>query len=289
MTEPKGASGEPNAPYFLIFTDLDGTLLDKDSYDWSPAVPALELCRGHGYPVVMVSSKTRVEMAPLRTALELRDPFVCENGGAVYFPLDCPNRLPAGCTRSGALWRWALGIPYAELVAALGDLGRELGWVIRGFSDMDPGQIARLTGLDPEASRRAKQREFDEPFVVESPEKPDLAALRRAAAKKGLSITLGGRFLHLKGPHDKRGAVTRLIEWYRSTHPDLVSVALGDSPNDFDMLACADYPVLVRSGRDFPELMGRIPGLRITADPGPWGWNAAVTEILSKQEDTIHG
>ncbi len=289
MTHQEGSSGEPNIPFFLIFTDLDGTLLDANSYEWAPAAPALELCRRRGYPVVLVSSKTRAEMLPLQRALGVSDPFVCENGGAVYFPPGCRKPLPDGCTRSGGLWRLGLGTPYARLVAALGEIRRELGWAIRGFSDMDPAEIAQLTGLDLQASRRAKEREFDEPFMVDNPATPDLEVLRTAAAKKGLSITLGGRFLHLKGPHDKEGAVSRLIEWYRQIHPHLVSVALGDSPNDFDMLACADYPVLVRSGRDFPELKRRLPRLMITAASGPLGWNAAVTEILSAQEDTVHG
>lgn len=30
-----------SGPPLLVFTDLDGTLLDHESYDWSPARPAL--------------------------------------------------------------------------------------------------------------------------------------------------------------------------------------------------------------------------------------------------------
>jgi len=48
------------------------------------------------------------------------------------------------------------------------------------------------------------------------------------------------------------------------------------------MLERADFPVLIRSRRSFPDLKKRIPGLRITDDIGPKGWNSAVLSILNK-------
>ena len=53
-------------PFYVIFTDLDGTLLDHDTYEWKEAEPALDLCKKLGVPVVFVSSKTRAEIEVLR-------------------------------------------------------------------------------------------------------------------------------------------------------------------------------------------------------------------------------
>ena len=54
----------------MVFTDLDGTLLDHDTYRWDEAEPALTLCASRNVPVILVSSKTRAEMNALRARLE---------------------------------------------------------------------------------------------------------------------------------------------------------------------------------------------------------------------------
>jgi mannosyl-3-phosphoglycerate phosphatase len=70
------------------------------------------------------------------------------------------------------------------------------------------------------------------------------------------------------------------MSWYRQSHKNAVSVALGDSPNDFPMLERADYPILVRSQRDFSELKEKIPNLKFSHEMGPLGWNEAIMDLL---------
>ena len=48
----------------VVFTDLDGTLMDHDSYDVAPAKPALDALAARSIPVVPVTSKTRAEPFP---------------------------------------------------------------------------------------------------------------------------------------------------------------------------------------------------------------------------------
>ncbi len=71
-------------PVGLVATDLDGTLLDRETYDFAPARPALDALRERGVPLVLVSSKTRAEMEPLAEASApgaRRAGSVVENGG----------------------------------------------------------------------------------------------------------------------------------------------------------------------------------------------------------------
>ena len=42
-----------------IFSDLDGTLLDHDTYGYEPARPALALLGRKNIPLILCSSKTR--------------------------------------------------------------------------------------------------------------------------------------------------------------------------------------------------------------------------------------
>ena len=55
----------------LIFTDLDGTLLDIHTYDWQPAASWLERLRDEQVPVILCSSKTAAETGDIQRELGL--------------------------------------------------------------------------------------------------------------------------------------------------------------------------------------------------------------------------
>ncbi len=282
-------------PFFIIFTDLDGTLLDHTTYGWKEAVPALDKCRRRGVPVVLASSKTREEMDVLRRRMSLSDPFISENGGGVFFPRETfsappPTAIEAlaqecqKAQRDHGLWQWTMGLSYSDLIKGFHEIREELGWPMRGFSDMSIKEICALTGLDKVSARLAAMREFDEPFIILDQQEPNKETLPEAAARKGLRVTSGGRFYHLHGKNDKGEAMEKLVTWYRRWHRVTVSIALGDSPNDFPMLERADFPVLVRSRQKFPRLKEKVSRLVITVDTGPKGWNTAVLEILNRKD-----
>jgi mannosyl-3-phosphoglycerate phosphatase len=269
--------------FLIVFTDLDGTLLDHDTYRWDAALEALEVCRGQAVPIILVSSKTRAEMDPLRRQLGLSSPFICENGGGIFFPAEGDIAPPPGTILAENLHVWSLGTPYHRLTRTLKEIRRELGWKMRGFSEMTLADISALTGLDQEQAGLAARREYDEPFILENhSEEKDLSPLFRAARRRDLQITVGGRFFHLFGLNDKGHAVASLIAWYKETRSRVTSMALGDSPNDFSMLKQADYPVLIRSARRFSGLEETIPGLRVSSETGPRGWN---TEVLYRLDE----
>jgi mannosyl-3-phosphoglycerate phosphatase len=277
-------SGAHPSPFIVIFTDLDGTLLDHNSYGWQEAEPALRLCKERQIPLIPVSSKTRAEIRILQQELGLSSPFISENGGGIFFPKEGKHSPPSDAILSRDVWKWSIGPAYDRLVKALGEIQDEQGWKIRGFSEMTPEEISGITGLDLASARLASQREYDEPFVLMEEEGIcDMDALNHAASQKGLRITRGGRFYHLHGKGDKGEAMERLTAWYRTYHPSLLTIALGDSPVDFSMFKRADYPVLIRSSNQYPELKKVIPRLKLTQEPGPKGWNAAVLGILNDE------
>jgi len=261
---------------------LDGTLLDHQTYGWEKAKPALNLCKKLNVPVILVSSKTRAEMDKLRTKLSISNPFISENGGGIFFPNEIFGAPPPGASLEGNLWKLSLGLPYRLLVSALQEIRDELGLNIKGFSDMSISEISQLTGLDRENSRLAAMREYGEPFLVLEKSPLNREALFRAATRKGLTITEGGRFFHIQGKNNKGLAVEQVVSWYSEMRGNVISIALGDSPNDFSMLERADFPILVQSQKDFSELKEKIPRLKTTQEMGPVGWNSAVLNILDK-------
>jgi len=86
----------------IIFTDLDGTLLDHSGYSWRDALPALKEIRSKNVPLVMCTSKTRKEVEVLQEEMGLREPFIVENGAGIYFPEDYRGfRIEKSVARQG--------------------------------------------------------------------------------------------------------------------------------------------------------------------------------------------
>ena len=264
----------------VIFTDLDGTLLDHDSYSWEDAKPALAPLKASGTPWVLCTSKSRTEVEPLRDALGHRHPVIVENGGAILIPRDYfAVPLPPHHAIEG-FDVIELGAPYASLRRTLGDIARDTGIPIRGYGDLTAGEIAALTGLPLEAAARAKIRGYDEPFVVDGTPADRQRVLELISAK-GFRWTRGGRFHHLTGRHDKGRAVGILADLYRREHGPIVTVGIGDSYNDLPMLDAVDRPILVRrpDGGYDPDVA--LAGLVFADGIGPAGWNAAITALLN--------
>jgi mannosyl-3-phosphoglycerate phosphatase len=266
-------------PLLLIYTDLDGTLLDPESYSWEAAKPALNRLEERSLPWVLCTSKTRAESEPLRHGMSHRHPFIVENGGAVLIPQGYFT-VPFDAHRlAGAYQVIDLGTPYPILRTALREIAGETGTALRGFGDMEADEIARRTGLSVMEAEQAKSREYDEPFLLEGTPEQRQTVLTRIESK-GFRWTKGGRFFHLTGENDKGRAVTILSEIYRRQYGPTVTVGLGDSLNDLPMFSAVDRPILVRKQDGSYEDGVSLPGLVRADGIGPVGWNRAVLRLL---------
>lgn len=268
----------------LVVTDLDGTLLDRETYDSAPARPALEALREAGIPLVLCSSKTRSEMEPLAAALGVEGPLVVENGGAVVAPSGTAPVWPPWERGPGGRAVLVLGVRRDRLLAELPGVAREAGVRVRSFVEMTAEEVSELTGLALEPARLALQREYDEPFVVLDPPGRDPAVdarLDQAARGRGLRVTHGGRLHHLTGPSDK-GQAIRAILHGTPGGVDGEVVGLGDAANDLPLLAAVSRPIVMplAGGEVDPALAARLPQAERAPAPGPAGWAAAVLAVL---------
>ena len=66
-----------------VVSDVDGTLMDH-SYDLTPAKETIKLLQKLSIPVILCTSKTASEVKVIRKELNLTDPYIVENGGAIY-------------------------------------------------------------------------------------------------------------------------------------------------------------------------------------------------------------
>ena len=73
------------APPLLVFTDLDGTLLD-DAYGFAGAEPALAQLAEQHIPLILATSKTRAELTGLAAQLPGVPGLIFENGAGITCP-----------------------------------------------------------------------------------------------------------------------------------------------------------------------------------------------------------
>ena len=132
----------------LIFTDLDGTLIDHDTYDFKEAQPTLDQLRSRSIPVIICSSKTRAEIEICRRRMGLSYPFIVENGGAVFIPSGAFDLRDLNYVEKGPYHVVELGVPYADLCTIWREIKKK-NFRMRGFSEMTIDEIAACTGLPP--------------------------------------------------------------------------------------------------------------------------------------------
>lgn len=261
----------------IIFTDLDGTLLDLVRYSFEDALPALDMIQAHGIPLILCSSKTRAEIAGYRRRMDNEHPFISENGGGIFIPQGYFSEPVEYAQLLGDYQLVTFGLPHAEIRQRFIALRERLGASVRGFTDMSVEEVAALTRLEPDEANLAKHRDFEEPFVFDGA--PDEGFLR-AIEEAGLNWTQG-RVFHIMGQHDKGRAVRFLKMLYEREYGTVTTIGLGDSLNDLPMLQSVDLPVLVQQEDGSFDARIDISDLIKTQSPGPLGWNDTVLQLVS--------
>ena len=238
----------------MVVSDLDGTLLDHDDYSFDLARPVLDRMNEAGIPLVVNTSKTRAEWLSIRGELGNFDPYIVENGSAIYDGEKVET----------------FGVPRAEILELLKSL--RVKFKFKGYSDLGVSEIMQWTGLGRQSAERSADRHFSEPLVwQDSPEKED--EFCELVKERGLRTLRGGRFLHVLGQTDKG----KPLEYFRKEK--VAIIALGDRPNDLAMLETADIGVIIKAPDNY--ILEAEDMLRST-ETGPRGWAEMMTQILDR-------
>ncbi|MBZ5875771.1 HAD-IIB family hydrolase [Chromohalobacter israelensis] len=273
---------------WLVFTDLDGTLLDHDSYTWQPAAAWLARLAEAGIAVIPTTSKTRQELLSLRDDLGLEaTPFIAENGAVIGLPASWQHaRLDRDPAAPDGLIVKTPSLDIGFIRRRLAVLRDRLDVRFRGMGELSLDTICELTALSADKARQALAREGSEPLIWDDDEAA-LARFRRALESDGLRLTRGGRFWHVMGAVDKGQAVRWLVERYtalRGTTPG--TVGLGDGPNDISLLEAVDHPILVRGKHGATVNVATEVPLFRTRQPSPEGWAEGIADWWHTRWDT---
>jgi len=258
----------PSGNALIVYTDLDGTLLDHNSYSFEPALEALRLLKLHNIPLILASSKTACEIERIREALGFQHcEAIVENGAGLLMPGDAVNRSQD---------------IYEALLKKINEVSPEYRDNFKGFSQFSVEELSGITGLGHDETQRAKTRQFSEPGIWSGSEEA-FADFCTTLRELGISVQKGGRFITLSFGANKSQLVNKITDMHRTGMEKRFAIALGDAPNDISMLETADLGIIIPnpSHNGIDKLSSENTGKIIRAPfSGPEGWNFAVLDVL---------
>ncbi len=261
----------------LVFTDLDGTLLDHHDYNYTAALPAIEKLTALAIPIILNSSKTFAEIKSIRESMHNDDPFVVENGAVIFFR----GGLFAGYDEP--LNQIMLGKPLSEIIPLIHKFRTNYKFNFQGFSDFSVDDVVNHTGLSAADAALALKRQASEPILWHDTQ-TNLQKFSQLLMEQELLLVKGGRFFHIMGKHDKAQAMHWLVERYKLlANQPMISIALGDSKNDKLMLEQADYAAVIKK-QDGSFLQLERPADQIfhSQQTAPAGWREAIETVLEQ-------
>lgn len=261
----------------IIFTDLDGTLLDHNTYSYQDAHRALEFIRAHQIPLVIVSSKTKAEISNLLLDLKIQWPYIVENGSAIVFPEGFRKKYNL---QDEFL---LLGKKLEEILSIFSKLKEQ--FPIKGMHEMNKDEIIRHTGLSELQAEKAQQREFSLPFIFEKSISDEMfTELEEQIKSYGCELLKGGRFYHLLGQTNKGKAIQELKNLFRQlkiVNDEMETFGFGDAPNDLELFKNVDIPIQVEQpGGGYRYLNESVSNLVKAKGEGPTGWQWAFDHIV---------
>jgi mannosyl-3-phosphoglycerate phosphatase family protein len=262
----------------LVFSDIDGTLLDRERGGFEPARDILRQLERLDVPVILATSRTVDQILDLRREMGNRHPFIIENGGGIgiperYFPEEI------GTPYNANLRTQVLGMGHGEIVRRLRELKQDFNF--RNLADMNDRQIMHTIGLDAGELAAARARLGSEWVLWRGDCEARQRFLRRLG-RVGLRAVSSGDLLHVTGETDKACAMAVLRAHYQrhATGRRITVIALGDGPNDLEMLRTADIGVVLPRGDGSYISPATAPHLRHAREPGPAGWRDAMLDIM---------
>ena len=253
-----------------IVTDLDGTLMDEN-YDISPAKKTLEMLADINVPVIPCTSKTASEVRYFRNENGLTDPFIVENGAAIY-----------GCyEKNKSEWELILGKSYRELRVILMNISKQVNWSLTPLNDLDKNQIFELTGLSDQGIIRALDRHWSVPFL--NPPEDIFEEIKSICNSYNVHVFKGNRMSHLLSSESHKGQAVNKLKIFLK-NKDVKIIALGDSQNDLPLLEYADISIVI-PGINGPNkyLQNGIDNgsYRLANAPHAEGWSNSVEDVIN--------
>ena len=252
-----------------VVSDVDGTLMDH-SYDLTPAKETIKLLQELSVPVILCTSKTAAEVKVIRKELNLNDPYIVENGAAIY-----------GKTLNKVNGEIILGEKYEILENILSSISNEINYDLKPLNNISDQEATELTGLKGHSLDLMRDRHWSMPFL--NPPENKEEEINICCKRFGVEIFKGNRMSHMLSINSNKGKAIKALKKY-SNNPNIQIIGLGDSPNDLPLLLNSDYKIVI-PGLDGPnlELLEKLNHHKfiLATEPNGYGWKSEINKLIN--------
>ena len=255
-----------------VVSDVDGTLMDH-SYDLSPAKETIKKLQKLSIPVILCTSKTASEVKVIRKELNLTDPYIVENGAAIY-----------GESLKRVNGKIILGIKYESLEEILNFISKEIDYKLIPLNNLTDQEATQLTGLKGNSLDLMRDRHWSMPFL--NPPSFLEEKMKICCKKFNVDIFKGNRMSHLLSINSNKGKAINALKKY-SNIQNIQIIGLGDSPNDLPLLLNSNIRIVI-PGLNGPNLslLEQLKDLEFTlaSEPNGYGWKCEINKLIKKFE-----
>ena len=254
----------------LIFTDLDGSLLHRDTFKFDEIKDYLKQLISKGIFIIPNTSKTEKEILEFNNELGSSLPYISENGSAIngldLLNSNLPKELILSREKDNLIKIFKESVPV--------NLQNKCKWL----SEMDKKKQSLIFGLEDDKLKMALDRKYTIPFLFEG-NKSERNELSKIVKNKGLALQEGGRVINLTDKVNKAKALQVFVRFFKKNNKNVKTIAVGDNYNDLDMLKNSEFPCLVFNDK---FTLDEIPikNLITTNKPSPEGWADVIKKAL---------
>jgi mannosyl-3-phosphoglycerate phosphatase len=240
------------------------------SYDLTPAKETIKILQKISIPVILCTSKTASEVKVIRKELNLTDPYIVENGAAIY-----------GESLEKVNGKIILGEKYETLEEILNFISKEIDYKLIPLNNLSDEEATDLTGLKGNSLTLMRDRHWSMPFL--NPPSYFEDRINMCCKKFKVDIFKGNRMSHLLSINSNKGKAINALKKY-SNNQNIKIIGLGDSPNDLPLLLNSDIRVVI-PGLDGPNLtlIDQLKDLEfiLASEPNGYGWKNEINKLLN--------
>ena len=256
----------------IIFTDLDGTLLHRDTFQFDTIKNYIKSLINKGVIIIPNSSKTEVEIEEFNEELGVNLPFISENGASIHglnlITSNFPNKLILSREKEELLRIFENKVP------------EKLKQKCFQISKMSKKDQENILGQKDEKLKNALNRKYTLPFLFKG-DRNEKNRLLKLLNTNSLTLQEGGRVSNLCDNVNKVKSMNRVVKILKKIEEKIITIAVGDNYNDLDMLKNCDIPCLVFNDQ-FKLDQINIDNLIFSNKPSPEGWADVIKKALAK-------
>ena len=257
----------------IIFTDMDGSLLDKHTFKIDNIENYFRQLLKKGILIIPNSSKTEAELTDFNNQFNLNLSFISENGSSIHGLNFINKNLPNKILLSRSI---------EEIYRIYNEnISKYLKQKITPILELEQDEQIKIFGLSLDKLRLAKERVHSIPiqFNGNEIEKNDLI---QNLNEIGLTIQSGGRIMNICDNVNKSKAMSKTIELIKNEiNIEIITIGVGDNQNDIEMLKNCDYACLVKNDK-FDSTLINIDNLIKSTEPSPNGWADVIKTAIQK-------